>query len=330
MDLASLHSSSVLSTVRCSDPAEVAGLLPGTNRRLLPLAGDFAFAQASLELEALRVVVVRRPPCTSEGALDPRQIGIAWAMEASNGLKLNGIDLDRPALVTHGLETPHRIAQPDHLTIGAVFFPETAEDRGWPERGKSASVEFIRPEAIRNLQSTLADIIRLASRDPSRFSREGVVAGMQQSLLGSIDHAFATVPGAEPASLAVGNYVRVCRRADEFIASRRGGLPTAAAVAAAAGVTVRTLHNAMVAVHGMSLQKLMVLNRLWAVRGALLRADPDDLVKTIAFDHGFWHLGRFSQTYRVFFGEAPSDTLIGAAARRSERRPQARALRLLH
>jgi AraC family ethanolamine operon transcriptional activator len=330
MDLVSLPSTFVLSTVRCSDPAEVAGLLPGANRRLLPLAGDFTFAQASLQLGSLRIVVVRRPPCASEGTLDPSQIGIAWAMRASTGLKLNGVELDRPALMTHGLEAPHRIAQPDHLTIGAVFLSAATEDRGWPGRGKSASIEFIRPDALHSLQSTVSCIVRLASRDPSRFAREGVAVGMQQSLLGGIDHAFATAPGVEPASLAIGNYVRVCRRAHEFIGSQGGGVPTNVEVAAAAGATVRTLHNAMIAVHGMSLQKLMVLSRLWAVRGALLRAGPDDLVKTIAFDHGFWHLGRFSQTYRAFFGEAPSDTLMGATGRGMEHQRQERALRLLH
>jgi len=68
------------------------------------------------------------------------------------------------------------------------------------------------------------------------------------------------------------------------------------------------LHNAMIAVKGVSLQKFMLLNRLWAVRAALLRAGPEDLIKTIALDHGFWHLGRFSRTYRAFFGESPSQT----------------------
>ena len=62
------------------------------------------------------------------------------------------------------------------------------------------------------------------------------------------------------------------------------------------------------AVKGISLQKFMMLNRLWSVRTALLRAGPEDLIKTIALDHGFWHLGRFSRTYRTFFGESPSDT----------------------
>jgi AraC family ethanolamine operon transcriptional activator len=135
---------------------------------------------------------------------------------------------------------------------------------------------------------------------------------MQQSLLGTIDHAFLTAPRARAAGLAVRKYARVCRLADEFISSSSKHLPRSADVAAAAGVTIRTLHNAMIAVHGMSLQRFMLLNRLWAARAALLNRETGDLVKTVAFDHGFWHPGRFSQTYCAFFGESPSETMASA------------------
>ena len=316
MDIASLPSSSALSMVRCSDPAEVAGLLPGARRRLLPYAGNFEFAQVSLQLGPLRLVIVRRPPCTSEGALDPRQTGIAWAMRASTGLRLDGIPLEQPALVTHGLEQPHRIAQPDVLTIGAVFLAADMEARGWPARGRGARADPIRVEAMGRLRSTVSDIVRLASRDAQQFGCEGVVTGMQESLLGDLDHAFATAPDVELAGLAIGNYVRACRRANEFLRSATGA-PSNKDVAEAAGVTIRTLHNAMVAVQGISLQKFMILRRLWAVRTALTRAGPGDLVKTIAFDHGFWHLGRFARTYRAFFGETPSATLSRRTGQRS-------------
>lgn len=308
MDIASLPASLALSTVRCSDPAEVAGLLPGTKRTLLPFAGDFEFAQTSLRLGSIQLVVVRRPPCTSEGALDPRQMGIAWAMEASAGLRLDGMALDQPALVTHGIEVPHHIAQPNALTIGAVFAAADDQARGWPAPRRAARADPVSPEAMFRLRSTVADIIWLAARDAEQFCCERAVAGMRQSLLGDVDHAFATAPGSELAGFAIGNHVRACRRANEFLRSAIG-LPSNEEVAEAAGVTVRTLHNAMVAVQGISLQRFMTLNRLWAVRTALIRARPGDLVKTIAFDHGFWHLGRFSQTYRAFFGETPSATL---------------------
>jgi AraC family transcriptional regulator, ethanolamine operon transcriptional activator len=141
-----------------------------------------------------------------------------------------------------------------------------------------------------------------------------VVSGMQHSLLGAIDQAFLTASGERTTSSALGKYVRICRIADEFIRSNAKSSQNSAEVAVAAGVTIRTLHNAMVAVNGMSLQRFMLLDRLWATHAALVRAGPEDLVKTIALDQGFWHFGRFSRTYRTFFGEAPSDTLARRAS----------------
>jgi AraC family ethanolamine operon transcriptional activator len=107
--------------------------------------------------------------------------------------------------------------------------------------------------------------------------------------------------------------VRICRLVDEFLSDTAAEIRSSAEIADAVGVTIRTLHNAMTAVKGISLQKFMMLNRLWSVRTALLRAGPEDLIKTIALDHGFWHLGRFSRTYRAFFGESPSDTVRRSA-----------------
>ena len=310
LDWASLSSSPVLSTVRCVDPEQIVGLLPGTKRRLLPLTGDFDFLQAGLQLGCLRLVIVRRPPCASEGYLEPDQTGIALPMADSPGLKLDGIEIDQPALVTHGSMMSHRIFQPSELTIAAVFMPSVDGDRGWPERSRTAKVNSIQPGPLQQLRSIFRDIVFLAAHEPLRFTRGNVVSGMQQSLLGTIDHAFLAAPGARAAGLAVRKYVQICRLAEEFINSHSGHLPSSADVATAAGVTIRTLHNAMSAVHGMSLQQFMILNRLWAVRAALSNVRTTDLV--IAFDHGFWHLGRFSRTYRTFFGELPSETIARA------------------
>jgi AraC family ethanolamine operon transcriptional activator len=302
----------VLSTAHCTDPEQIVGLLPGTKRRLLPLAGNFKYVQASLQLEHLRLVIVQRPPCASEGYLEQDQSGIALSMAESPGLKLDGIELDQPSLVTHGLTMSHRIFQPNEVTIGAVFMSGTDGDRDWPERTPSAQVKSIQLGPLLQLRSIFQDVMFLAAHDPSRFARESVVSGVQQSLLHAIDHAFLTAPGARAPRLAVRKYVRMCRVADEFIASNSRQLPSSADVATAAGVTIRTLHNAMIVVHGMSLRKFMVLNRLWAARAALSNGRTTERVKTVAFDLGFWHLGRFSRIYQTFFGESPSETIARA------------------
>jgi AraC-like DNA-binding protein len=309
VNLGSLTQSHVLSVVRYTDPEQAVSRWRAVNRRLLPLAGDFELLQANLALGRLRLVMVKRPACFSEVHLDRSQIGIGLPMSDSSGLTLDGLPIEQPALVSYGLTVPHRIYQPVGLTLAGIFMPATSDDRGWPEPNDASRLHPIRASAAQKLRALICDIVVLASRDPSRFSRESVVAGIEQSLLEAIDHAHLTAPAERSTPAVIGKHVKTCRLADEFIRSRPEALPSSADVAAAAGVTIRTLHNAMVAVHGMSLQKFVTLSRLWSARAALLRSDPEVLVKTIAFDHGFWHLGRFSRAYRAFFGECPSATL---------------------
>ncbi|MDJ0862947.1 MAG: helix-turn-helix domain-containing protein [Gammaproteobacteria bacterium] len=48
------------------------------------------------------------------------------------------------------------------------------------------------------------------------------------------------------------------------------------------------------------------------VQRTLRRSRPGETsVTQAALDRGFWHLGRFSEAYRVRFGELPSETLAG-------------------
>ena len=313
MNIHAMSSSPALTTASCSDPEEFRANLSGFNTQCLPLVTECRFFQAELQLGRLRLMILRRPPCISEATPARGQIEIAFPMNDSPGLRLNGLPLDRPTLMNHGISIPYRTFQPSELTIAAMFLPDDDDDRGWPERNKGARLDQITSAAYEQLRLTIADVVHLASRSPLQLSRPSLVSGLQQSLLGAIDHAYLTAPPEVPTALAIRKYVRICRLVDELIRNSTVKVPTNSEIAAAAGVTVRTVHNAMIAVNGVSLQKFMLLNRLWAVRAALLRAGPQDLIKTIALDHGFWHLGRFSRTYRAFFGEAPSDTARHAA-----------------
>ena len=55
--------------------------------------------------------------------------------------------------------------------------------------------------------------------------------------------------------------------------------------------------------------------RLNKIHKTLLRSSPDEvLIKQVAMDNGFLHLGHFSQNYKTLFGELPSDTLRKARA----------------
>ncbi len=84
-----------------------------------------------------------------------------------------------------------------------------------------------------------------------------------------------------------------------------------AALCAETGASARTLSNAFVKRYGVSPVKYHSLMRLEGARRDLKRSRPDETsVTDVATDWGFWHLGRFSQCFRLQFGECPSAILV--------------------
>ncbi len=89
------------------------------------------------------------------------------------------------------------------------------------------------------------------------------------------------------------------------------------------GVSERGLRNAFYGVRGMGPKRRMLALRLQGVHRALIDPAPDSTTVTrVATGYGFYELGRFAATYKNAFGEAPSETLYGAA-RKHARGPHA-------
>ncbi|MGL6244112.1 helix-turn-helix domain-containing protein [Pseudomonas sp.] len=77
-----------------------------------------------------------------------------------------------------------------------------------------------------------------------------------------------------------------------------------------AGVSLRQLQHAFKAFTGMTPTHWLRLRRLNSARRELLARTPHDTtVAEVAMNWSFWHLGRFSSSYRALFKELPSETL---------------------
>ncbi|MHC8400925.1 helix-turn-helix domain-containing protein [Pseudomonas sp. MDT1-17] len=77
-----------------------------------------------------------------------------------------------------------------------------------------------------------------------------------------------------------------------------------------AGVSLRQLQHAFKAYTGMTPTLWLRLRRLNGARRELLsRTAMDTTVADVAMRWSFWHLGRFSSSYRALFKELPSETL---------------------
>ena len=77
-----------------------------------------------------------------------------------------------------------------------------------------------------------------------------------------------------------------------------------------AGVSLRQLQHAFKAYTGMTPTHWLRLRRLNSARRELLgRTATQTTVAEVAMHWSFWHLGRFSSSYRALFNELPSQTL---------------------
>lgn len=103
---------------------------------------------------------------------------------------------------------------------------------------------------------------------------------------------------------------RKLRRARDFMADHAAEIIGLEELSHSAGLSHRGLENLFRDFIGLSPMAYLRNHRLQLTRRALLAEKPDSgVVKRVALDAGFWHLGRFAGDYRALFGESPGETL---------------------
>jgi AraC family ethanolamine operon transcriptional activator len=320
MEFSSLFPSKVLHVDKFDNPDVFCqkSVLP-VRQYLLPQCFDLEFRRAWLKLDLVSLSVTRRPSLITNGIWEGSELGIALSMNDPFAFILNGRRVSAPGLILIGKESEYRIVEPEPWTVVTLVISNNIGDRSWPEAGRIAEYHEIPHPMIALIRSTVRDVIVAASYDPLRFSVPAVKCELQDSILSSLDAAFASVKHVRNDSASNYNQLRIARRVDEYIRLNDQKCLTCLDIACEIGQTVRTMHNAMVKANGVGLKKYILRHRLWSVRRSIMESDGDILIKTAALDHGFWHLGRFSRAYYTQFGEAPSDTL--ARARQQSNRP---------
>jgi AraC-like DNA-binding protein len=102
---------------------------------------------------------------------------------------------------------------------------------------------------------------------------------------------------------------RLVRRAVQFVEEHASSALTTSDIAAGIGASVRALQAGFHKWRQVTPTEYLRTVRLERVRDALLDANPSTTVTDVALEHGFFHLGRFSQHYKRAFGENPAATL---------------------
>jgi transcriptional regulator GlxA family with amidase domain len=131
--------------------------------------------------------------------------------------------------------------------------------------------------------------------------RDGMTTLLLSGLVNNKTALFARpAPAADP--LAV-------RRAQEFMEAHAERPIAMAEIAAASGVSLRSLQDAYRGARGMTLGEGLLALRLERFRARLLAGDGVLSVAEAAFAAGFGHLGRAAAVYRDHYGETPSETI---------------------
>ena len=103
---------------------------------------------------------------------------------------------------------------------------------------------------------------------------------------------------------------RDLEKAEAYILSHLGEQITLADLVTVSDTSVSTLLRTFRIHRGITPMKYVKQMRLEYAQRTLLAAEPGTTtVTTVAMDHGFYQLGRFSADYRRVFGELPSETL---------------------
>lgn len=308
------HSVPHVSMIRSDEPTEFAASVKGFDACYLPTTKDRQFDKVELCLGSGRLAVSTRPPMLTEGTVVAKEGVVCFQIdEVRANVNGHSVNANSIALWKKGID--YRICQMFRMSHCTLLVSDAFSAHDWPEPAPDDRFMWIGTESSLHLRSSVNRVVEIIRKDPARLANPNVLRAIDQSIIGGIDGALATV-FLSGSSVAGGRYIAICKRAEAYLRESRFRVHSSLEVASACGVNVRTLHNALVSVLGISLGRYLVLHRLWLVRNALLQASPDSLVKSIALDHGFWHLGRFSRLYYSRFGETPSMTLVRGHSRR--------------
>ncbi len=179
-------------------------------------------------------------------------------------------DLLRWAMVRHQGDIQHRAAFEG-------FLASLLEDDMWSSADNANRTAAIRDKILEDFASLLAD---------------------------------AGPAGSPLRNGSPSNRTRLARQVRSYLEANLDRVVSLAELCRFTGTTARTIQYAFGDYYGVSPQAYHRARRLSAVRRSLKQRWPGETTVTdAAFDHGFWHLGRFSQAYKERFGETPSETL---------------------
>jgi len=240
------------------------------------------------------------------------------AGEARSGTQRTSVEAGRSAFIL-----PPWTDHATHHGVGwsdiSVAFRRDELERQWESlsgRTLTGRIEFpLRVDLRSTAGARLERMVGLAMRECSRSGGAMHAPATRSTIIDAIYANFLTLPYCHVSpSAPIDAGLRVVRSAEEFMASRLCDAVRMGAVAAHAGVSVRTLQESFRRRRGYGPQEFLTQRRLETAH-TMLRTAEGMSVASIALHCGFAHSSHFGAAYRRRFGRTPSATRDAARAR---------------
>jgi AraC-like DNA-binding protein len=295
---------------RFSDVDEFRSSVRNLNVDFTPLVRTISAEQIILNLAGCSINLVKSFPRITDGQFAPDCTVVAFTMDEGMPIRFNGVDEIPSAIVMGSSGAAYTTVERVGRQFASIVFTPEVTDRGWPEAGPNFRIFETSPWAYDWLRVLVGEIMSFSSPAPDT-ERHQIGSAIRESLFAGVDAAFADLIASKWSTRA--NTLRQFRIFQDIraILTDSIGHPIYSNdLAKQLGLSVRTIHDAVLQYSGMSLHRYLRQRRLWLVRQQLRSGTQS--VKAAALAFGFWHFGDFAQSYRTLFGETPSETLARA------------------
>jgi len=293
---------------RFTDIDQFRSSVRGIDVDFTPFVRKISAEQIILNLGGCDLNVTRSFPRIVDAQLRPNCTAIGFTMDDGVPIRFNGVERDKSVVVIGSGGAAYTAIERVERRYASIVVTPSIKDRGWPQATANFHIFETSPTGQQRLRTLVTEILSATERFDASIDVVATSAAIRESLLACVDSVFADVVPTKWASHANSTrQFKIFQDVRAVLAGSLGRPVYSEELAQHVGISVRSMHDAILRYRGMSLHRYLRLRRLWLVRKRLLAGA--DSVKATALAFGFWHLGDFSGSYRLQFGETPSETL---------------------
>ena len=195
---------------------------------------------------------------------------------------------------------------PARCQISIEFFFEDED----PPKSRQRHRVTSKDTDLQSLKILLHEVAQFVDRSPVVLNHEATARNIAQSLLSQLFAVANTqLATKSPVNRAQRSHVQTVKRVHDYLRQCPTESVYVLDLCRVMGISQPTLFRAFRQTLGIGPKEYLQIRRLHLSRQRLLQPYPTVSVRDVAYDLGFWHLGRFSRAYQTMFGETPSKTL---------------------